>query len=355
MDFFKKDTKTALQAINDAQWIAFAPMVFQASRILRNSGILKVILESRNKGLTLEEIGAKIKMPIYGIRVLLESGLGIGLVIRNDDKYTLTKTGYFILNDELTKVNLDFSHDVCYKALFHLEESIYNEKPEGLKELGDWNTIYEGLSILPETIKKSWFDFDHFYSDNAFQLALPLIFKNNPKKVLDIGGNTGKWATACVKYNSEVKVTIVDLPGQVGMAKKNIEEQGLSDRITFFETNLLDENQALPKGYDAIWMSQFLDCFSEKEIISILTRCHDAVDDDGFIYILEPFWDKQEFEAGAFSLQQTSLYFTAIANGNSQMYDSEVFLRCVEAANFEVAEQIDRIGVAQTLLKCKKK
>lgn len=355
MDFFKKDTKTALEAMNSAQWIAFAPMVFQASRILRDSGILSVILESRNNGLTLDEIASKIKMPRYGIRVLLESGLGIGLVILNEDRYTITKTGYFILRDELTKVNMDFSQDVCYQAMFHLEDSIYNERPEGLKVLGNWRTIYEGLSILPGKSKKSWFNFDHYYSDNAFELVLPLVFKDKPKKLLDIGGNTGKWALKCVKYDSDVMVTIADLPGQVGLAKANIEEQGFADRITFVETDLLDETKALPKGHDAIWMSQFLDCFSEKEIISIMKRCHDALEEGGFVYIQEPFWDKQEFESGAFSLQQTSLYFTAIANGNSQMYDSKVFLKCLEAAGFEVAEETNRIGVTQTLLKCRKK
>jgi hypothetical protein len=73
------------------------------------------------------------------------------------------------------------------------------------------------------------------------------------------------------------------------------------------------------------------------------------------VYILEPFWDRQRFEAAAFSLQQTSLYFTTIANGNSQMYHSEVFIKCIHAANFEVVEQIDQIGVSQSLLKCKKK
>ena len=118
---------------------------------------------------------------------------------------------------------------------------------------------------------------------------------------------------------------------------------------------MLNENQKLPKGYDAIWMSQFLDCFSEKEITSILNKCYEAINDNGYIFILEPFWDRQRFEAAAFSLQQTSLYFTAIANGNSQMYHSEVFLKCVAAANFEVVEQIDQIGVSQSLLKCKKK
>lgn len=85
-----------------------------------------------------------------------------------------------------------------------------------------------------------------------------------------------------------------------------------------------------------------------------MQRCYEAINDGGTVFILEPFWDLQRFEAAAFSLQQTSLYFTAIANGNSQMYDSRVFLKCVQAAGFEVVEQINQIGVSQTLLKCKK-
>jgi ubiquinone/menaquinone biosynthesis C-methylase UbiE len=355
MDFFKKETKTAFQAIEYAQLIAHAPMVFQASRILRDSGILTVVSNSGKEGLTLEDIVSKVEMSHYGARVLVESGLGIGLLLINDGKYTLTKTGHYILNDEMTRANMDFSHDVCYKAMFHLEDSIKTEKPEGLKVFGNWNTIYEALSQLPPKVQKSWLSFDHFYSDNAFPLVLPLVFKNKPKKLLDIGGNTGKWSIACAKYNPDVKLTIVDLPGQVNMAKENITRHDLNERISFFGANILDENQKLPVGHDAIWMSQFLDCFSEKEIVSILSRCYEAVTEDGFIYILEPFWDRQRFEAAAFSLQQTSLYFTSIANGNSQMYDSRVFMKCIEEANLEVVELIDQIGVSQTLLKCKKK
>ena len=52
---------------------------------------------------------------------------------------------------------------------------IKNEKPEGLKEFGKWNTVYEALSQLPPHVQKSWFGFDHFYSDDAFPLVLPLV------------------------------------------------------------------------------------------------------------------------------------------------------------------------------------
>ncbi len=354
MNFFTKDTISAFEAKEAAQWIAFGPVIFQAARVLRNSGVLTVIEENKN-GLLLAEIVEKVKLPLYGVRVLLESGLSMGLVLVNDHKYTLAKTGHFILHDPLTKTNMDFVHDVCYKGLFALDKSIENGKAEGLKEFGEWQTIYEGLSQLPEQVQKSWFAFDHFFSDDAFPRVLSKVYKNGIKKILDIGGNTGKWAIASTKYSPDVSITIMDLPGQLNVAKAKIEQLGLSERVSFLPVNILDETIQFPKGFDAIWMSQFLDCFSEDEIVSILRRCYEALDDDGVVIILEPFWDLQRFEIAAFCLQQTSLYFTALANGTSQMYSAETFLSCIERAGFDVVEQVDNIGLSQSLLNCKKK
>jgi len=355
MNFFSKDKKSAFEAKETAQWIAFGPVIFQAARVLRNSGILTEIENSGTKGLTIAEITEKVKLPIYGVRVLLESGLSMGLVLVNDHRYTLAKTGYFILHDPLTRTNMDFVHDVNYKGLFDLDKSIETGKPVGLKEFGEWTTIYEGLSQLPEHVQKSWFSFDHFFSDDAFPLVLPKVYKNGIKKLLDVGGNTGKWAIASSEFSPDIQVTIMDLPGQLNVARKKIADLGLSDRISFSPVNILDETVKFPAGYDAVWMSQFLDCFSEAEIVSILRRCHDAIGDDGYVFILEPFWDKQRFEIAAFCLHQTSLYFTALANGNSQMYSAETFLACVHEAGFDIAEQVDNIGLSQTLLKCKKR
>ena len=132
MNFFENEKLSALQAKEEAQWITFAPFVFQATRVLRDSGILSLV-ESNRAGITLEEISKQIKLPSYGVRVLVEAALGIGLLTVKDGKYKITKTTYFILHDELTKVNMDFTHDVCYNGMYFLEESIKNEKPEGLK------------------------------------------------------------------------------------------------------------------------------------------------------------------------------------------------------------------------------
>ena len=355
MNFFSRDKKTAFEAKDTAQWIAFGPVIFQVARVLRNSCILKVIEESGSAGLTNEEIAEKVSLSVYGVRVLLESGLGLGLVLVNDKRYTLGKTGHFILNDPLTNVNMDFIHDVNYKGLFYLDESIATGKPVGLKELGNWPTVYEGLSQLPKQTQKSWFDFDHFFSDDAYPKVLPLIYKNGVKKLLDIGGNTGKWAIASAKYSADISITIMDLPGQLDVAKQKIEQLGLTKRISFLPVNLLDETVKVPKGFDVIWMSQFLDCFSEEQIVSILKRCYEALDENGKMCIMEPFWDRQKYETAAFCLQQTSVYFTAVANGNSQMYSAEVFIKCIHEAGFDIVEEKDHIGLSQSLLTCKKR
>jgi ubiquinone/menaquinone biosynthesis C-methylase UbiE len=352
MNFFETDKLTALQAKEKAQWIAFAPVVFQVTRVLRDSGILKTI-EAHPEGLTQQEVVQEVNLPAYGVRVLMEAALGMGLLVQNGERYKLTKTALFILHDDMTKVNMDFVHDVCYNGMFFLEESIRHQRPEGLKVFGEWSTVYEGLSRLPADVQKSWFAFDHFYSDCAFPEVLPFLFQRNPATILDIGGNTGKWAIQCFEHDPNVIVTIMDLPGQVNMAKHQIEQKGFGDRIRFRECNILDENQAFPTGYDAIWMSQFLDCFSDEQIISILRRCHKALNPGGQVYILEPFWDRQRFQVSAFALQQTSIYFTAIANGNSQMYHSDNFIRCIREAGFAVTDQKDQIGVSHTLLVCK--
>ncbi len=356
-NFYAKDKRSAIDAKHHAQVIAHGPIVFQVARLLRDKGILKVV-EDNKAGIKLAGIVEQTKVPEYGARVLLEAGLGMEMVtVDEEGRYYLSKTGYFILHDPLTNVNMNFVQDICYKGLFHLEEAIDTGKPAGLKELGSWNTVYEGLSQLQPQQQKSWFEYDHFFSDIAFPLVLKHIYKpeNHIKKLLEIGGNTGKWALASTKFDPDVRITIVDLPGQAAMAKKNIEDLGLADRVDFYPANVLDESVQFPTGYDAVWMSQFLDCFSEDEIVSIMKRCGQALNEEGAIYILEAFWDNQRFETAAFCIQQLSIYFTAIANGNSQMYDSRVFKKAIERAGFDIVEETSGIGLSHTLLKCKKR
>jgi len=350
-------TMKAIDALQEAQKIAFAPFLFQATVSLRKLGILDLIFEKRMiGGVTIEEIAKELSISVYGVGVLLEIAESSNIVIKdNEQRYELTKIGYFLNSNETAGVNINFTNDVCYKGLYHLTESIKNGKPEGLKELGNWPTIYEGLSQLSPEIQKSWFEFDHHYSDYAFQEALKIVFTNRPKMLFDIGGNTGKFAINCCKYDEDVSIKILDLPGQLNKALNNAKNSGYQDRIKGQEIDWLSENPEIPKGADIIWMSQFLDCFSKEEILKILISCVKAMDDQTELYIMETFTDRQKFDNAKFILEATSLYFTVLANGNSKMYKAVEFIELIQAAGLVIIEDIKQVGENHTILVCKKK
>lgn len=345
----------AIDALKEAQKIAFAPFVFQTVVCLRDLGIFQLIFENDKGGLTLPEIAERLGLSDYGISVLLEIAESSNIVKKTEEEaYQLTKTGYFLTYDPTVHVNINFTHDVCYQGLFKLKEAIKNQQPEGLKVFGDWNTIYEGLSQLDAEVQRSWFAFDHHYSDGIFEEALPVVFQNNPKQLYDIGGNTGKFALQCLQFSEDVQIRIFDLPGQLSKALKNIEKHNFENRVTGQEIDWLQPHPDLLKGADVIWMSQFLDCFSEKEIESILRTCVAAMDAETNLIINETFTDRQEHSHAKFALEATSLYFTALANGNSKMYDAATFYKIIAQVGLTVQED-KKLGKYHTLLICKKK
>ena len=344
--FLDGESLSALQAKEKAQFIAFAPVVFKVTLALRNLGILRAV-EAATDGITFDELKQQVDVSEYALRVLVDGGARAGLIHNQGDRLTLSSTGYFLLNDPMTTVNLDFINDVCYRGLDRLEASVASGRPQGLQEFGGWPTIYEGLARLPEHVRRSWLAFDHFYSDDGFHPVLPIVFEEPPARLLDIGGNTGKFSLECLRHDPHVNVTIMDLPGQLQLARQNVGSHG---RIQFLAADLLDPQVRLPGGFDAIWMSQFLDCFSEAQIVAILGKCREVMGPNTKVYVLEPFTDRQRYDAAGFVLQMTSVYFTCMANGNSRMYSSREMERMAAAAGLELQRTVPNLGICQCLM-----
>lgn len=349
---FDKDSLTALEAMTAAQHLAFAPLAFQATCAMRDRGVLGALADAVPLGLTLDEVVQAAAIPPYAARVLLEAGLGLRLVWRDGERFHLGKLGRVVLEDEMTRVNFDFVRDVCYRAAAHLDAALTTGAPAGLAELGPWPTLYQGLSSLPEPARGSWFAFDHHYSDQAFPAILERLAAHPPASLLDVGCNTGRFAKQCLARLPECELGLVDLPVQLDLARETLRQDGLLERVRCHPVDLLDPGTALPGGYRLIWMSQLLDCFADAQIVAILEKVRAAMPADGRLWILELFWDRQRFEAAAFSLQQTSLYFTCVANGNSQMYDSRVFLDLLPRAGLAVTRLTDGVGGFHTLVEC---
>ena len=173
----KKHISPQVKALADAQKIAFAPLTFQAVNAMLKFGILKFLEENPS---TVNEIIENCKVSKYTAETLLEAACAAGLVIKTEDKYTNSLVASAFLNNEMTKVNFNFVKDVCYLGASELANSFETSEPMGCRKfIGNYDTIYNALHLLPCDMKKSWFEFDHFYSDRCFDEVLKIIFIEN--------------------------------------------------------------------------------------------------------------------------------------------------------------------------------
>jgi len=90
----EKRELSAFEAKNEAQKLAFAPVVFQVVVAMQRLEILDLICKNR-KGISLESISDKTGVSLYGVKVLLEMAANADIVKYLDDHtVTVTMLGY---------------------------------------------------------------------------------------------------------------------------------------------------------------------------------------------------------------------------------------------------------------------
>jgi hypothetical protein len=90
-----------------------------------------------------------------------------------------------------------------------------------------------------------------------------------------------------------------------------------SRRACFHPLDLLDPEASLPGGYELIWMSQLLGLLLRSADRRRAAQGPRRAGGVGAALDPRAVLDRQRFEAAAFSLQQTSLYFSCVANGTA--------------------------------------
>ena len=345
-----------LQAFEKAQSIAFAPFVFQAVAAAKDCGLLQALGES-DSPLPVSALAQNVALSENAVTVLCDI-LESSEVIERDENhaYRLSRVGECLIYDQMTEVNFDFSNLVNYAPLKHTLKALQSGKPAGLKEYDEtWTTIYPHLKDLPQKSRRAWFAFDHFHSDSAYQAALNILKDRQVRYFVDIGGNTGRFTKKALATWQDSRACIVDLPEQIGLMRQNTNLKSLQNRIDTVPINWLDPDAQplIKEKVDLIWMSQFLDCFSRAEAVSILKRAKNLARQNGaMLAILEPLVDHQRNRAATLSIACSSLYFSCLANGNSKFFSSEELRGIIDESGLVVESVHEPIGVGHSLYIC---
>jgi (2Fe-2S) ferredoxin/SAM-dependent methyltransferase len=103
------------------------------------------------------------------------------------------------------------------------------------------------------------------------------------ERMLDVGGGSGAYSIAFAHANPGLQAEILDLPAVCAIAKRHIDEAGLTDRIKTREGDL---RFGLPgEEYDLVLVSAICHMLSPEESLGLFRKCHGALHPGGRLVV----------------------------------------------------------------------
>lgn len=110
------------------------------------------------------------------------------------------------------------------------------------------------------------------------------------KRLLDLGGGPGAYSIFFCRHYPHLEAVVFDLPTSKKIARSNVDSYGLSERISFEGGNYLTDQ--LPRGFDAVWVSQVLHGESPENCHELVRRAVETLQPGGLLGIQEFILDE---------------------------------------------------------------
>jgi cyclopropane fatty-acyl-phospholipid synthase-like methyltransferase len=157
--------------------------------------------------------------------------------------------------------------------------------------------------------------------------------------VVDVGGGDGSNALALARQFPELRVTVFDSPSVCEIAKHNIADAGLQDRVTTCAGDMFSD--PFPEGVDAILFSHIFTIWSLDKNLALLKKCYDTLPEGGSALIFGMMG--ADDDTGPLGTALGSPYFLAIATGEGMLYSWADYEEKMQQAGFATVERVENI------------
>jgi ubiquinone/menaquinone biosynthesis C-methylase UbiE len=156
--------------------------------------------------------------------------------------------------------------------------------------------------------------------------------KNQPIRVLDVGGGDGTLACALVSNFPQLYVDVYNLPEVSPLVAEKIERCNGGDRLNFVGGDFLQET--LPTGYDVILFVRVLHDWPAHITRELLTKAYNALAPNGKIVICEEFRTSERLAIQFF----WNYFLIGVDSCVSRLREIEFYHRCLSEIGFENAQ-----------------
>jgi 2-polyprenyl-3-methyl-5-hydroxy-6-metoxy-1,4-benzoquinol methylase len=217
-----------------------------------------------------------------GIQSLCNYLTTLGFLTKQDGRYALTPESSVFLNKRspayMGAIAGFLANDVIMKKFSSLTEAV---KKGGSaaghgdnQEVNDEMWVSFARSMAPITVPSA-----------GFIVQLTGMAQGKACKILDIAAGHGMYGITMAKVNPNARVTALDWPNVLAVAKENAQAAGVADRYatragSAFETDL-------GEGYDYVLLTNIFHHFDHPTCEKLMKRVHAALKPDGQAITLE--------------------------------------------------------------------
>ena len=289
---------------------------------------LFALLDERGP-LLADEVADALRLPRRSADILLLGTTALGLSTVADGRYRNGAPIAAVFRDGLWPVLRDivqYQDKIAYQPAADYVESLRTGQNAGIRHFpGTTRDLYSRLAAVPG-LEELFYRGMHAWS----QLSNPVLVGQpdftRVHRVLDVGGGDAVNAVALARAHPSLRVTVLDRPGALEVARKTIADAGLGDRVRTHAADIFTD--PYPAGHDCVLFAHQLVIWSPEQNLTLLRKAYDAVEPGGRVLVFNAFTDDDR--TGPLYAALDNVYFTTLPFRHSTIYrwaDCESWLR----------------------------
>ncbi len=299
---------------------------YRACQILLTANRVGIFSQIEKQAMTADELAATLQADQRGTRILCDALVSLSILDKVDQKYQSTEiVRQFLLPDSPeSKTSMLIHAARLYERWGKLYDSVKKGRPVPDEAIdprikGDEEAFAKAMADVARVSAK----------ETADQLELSEV-----TTLLDVGGGPGIYSIEFVKRYPNLTATVFDDEKTLQVAKKNVEREGLEDRVNFKPGDACNEELGGP--YDFIFLSNFIHIYSYDMNKSVVQKCADALLPSGRVCVKDFILDNNRTSPEWCALFAVNML---VSTETGDCYTRDEVKKWIEAADLGIEEE----------------
>jgi SAM-dependent methyltransferase len=237
-----------------------------------------------------DEIANKTGYNLRNLKLLLNALTSVDIIEKENDTYKNTEESKKYLSKNSTYyvgASLLFRQEMM--MLDNIEKRIKVGPDKGIKAHNEGYRVYDFAKLAEVNIP----DLYLWHIEPLIKIADSIFQEKIPNKILDLGGGSGAMGIELAKKYSKSKVVIYEEQKVAEVAEKLVSKNNLESKISVLKGNFIEDD--IGKDYDFIIASGIID-FAKDHLNSFVKKLYNALNKNGFIYLITHGYDDEKLE-----------------------------------------------------------